>query len=532
MATMKEMAVAGAVLGGAILGLIAAYVSIVYMWKPWRLRRKLVKQGIKGPSPSNSFIGNIPDINRIRLSRPSTADATAAGGIDHDWPSMLLPHLRLWFNQYGQTFVYSTGNIQLLCTIDPDMVKEISLSTSLSLGRPSYLSRDFGPLFGNSIIASSGLVWSHQRKIIAPQFYLDKVKSMVSLMVESTDSVLTSWGARIDGEGGVADINIDPDVRSLSADIISRACFGSKYKAGEHIFSKLRTLQSLLAKGHAGIPVLRYVCICRHLPTRKNREIWKLERDINSMIVDVVKKRAAANSENDLLQMILEGATDAAAAAGGSNSTDSISLDKFIVDNCKAIYFAGQDTTSNTLSWTLMLLAAHPEWQARAREEVQQVCQDKLPDINAIRKMKTLTMVIQEALRLYPPAVFVVRELYQDIKFKNIVIPKGMNIQVPISIVQRNPELWGEDAHLFNPERFADGILGATSNAQAYIPFGVGSRVCVGQNFAMMELKVILSLLLLNFSFSLSPSYDHSPAFALVVQPGHGVRLLVKRIPS
>ncbi|CAI0438431.1 unnamed protein product [Linum tenue] len=143
-------------------------------------------------------------------------------------------------------------------------------------------------------------------------------------------------------------------------------------------------------------------------------------------------------------------------------------------------------------------------------------------------------MVIQETLRLYPPAVFVVREALEDIKFKHITIPKGMNVQVPISIVQQDPELWGPDAHLFNPERFAGGILGATTTTSggaqaAYIPFGVGPRVCVGQHFAMMELKVILSLILLNFRFSISPSYVHSPGFALVVQPANGVWLLIER---
>ncbi|CAI0438428.1 unnamed protein product [Linum tenue] len=396
------------------------------------------------------------------------------------------------------------------------MVKEISHFTSLSLGRPSYLSRDFGPLFGQGIIASSGPTWSHQRKIIAPQFYTDKVK--VNHHRKSRDA----WGAAIDRcEGGVADVNIDKDMRSLSADVISRACFGSNYKEGEHIFSKVRELQIVLAKGHAGIPILR------HLPTSKNRKIWKLEREINTVILDVVKQRAAAlDSERDLLQMILEGAKDA--------SNVATSLDKFIVDNCKAIYFAGQDTTAISASWTLMLLAAHPEWQSRAREEALQLCTHKVPDLHALQNMKTLTMVIQETLRLYPPAVFVVREALEDIKFKHITIPKGMNVQVPISIVQQDPELWGPDAHLFNPERFAGGILGATTTTSggaqaAYIPFGVGPRVCVGQHFAMMELKVILSLILLNFRFSISPSYVHSPGFALVVQPANGVWLLIER---
>ncbi|CAI0376888.1 unnamed protein product [Linum tenue] len=532
--------VAGTVLAG-ILGVLA-YVYSFYFRKPRQLRRKMELQGVNGPLPStNPLLGNIPEINRIRLLKANSKPrfslhdhgATAGGrpDIDHDWPSFVLPHLRQWLKEYGSTFVYSTGTIHFLCTTDTEMVKEISHFKSLSLGRPTYLSRDFGPLFGQGIIASSGAIWAHQRKIIAPQFYADKVKSMVSLMVESTNSLIASWGAAIDRcDGGVADVNTDKDMRSLSADAISRACFGSNYKDGEHIFSKVRELQIVLARGHAGIPILR------HLPTSKNREVWKLEKEINTMILDVVKQRAAdssPDSEKDLLQMILEGAKDASNNSTSANVVTS--LDKFIVDNCKAIYFAGQDTTAISASWALMLLAAHPEWQSRARDEAMQLCtRDKVPDVRALQNMKIITMVIQETLRLYPPGVYVTREALEDIKFKHITIPKGMNVQVPISIVQQDPELWGPDAHLFNPERFAGGVLGATNTTAgggqaAYIPFGVGSRVCVGQHFAMMELKVILSLLLLNFSFAISPSYVHSPGFALVVQPAHGVSLLIER---
>ena len=141
-----------------------------------------------------------------------------------------------------------------------------------------------------------------------------------------------------------------------------------------------------------------------------------------------------------------------------------------------------------------------------------------------------LTMVIQETLRLYPPAVFVVRTALQDVSLKGLLIPKGMNIQIPLSVLQHDPLLWGHDAHKFNPERFENGVLGACKVPQAYIPFGIGARVCVGQHLAMVELKVILSLILMKFHFTLSPSYCHSPAFRLVVEPGHGVVLHMTRI--
>ena len=139
-------------------------------------------------------------------------------------------------------------------------------------------------------------------------------------------------------------------------------------------------------------------------------------------------------------------------------------------------------------------------------------------------------MVIQETLRLYPPAVFVIRNALKDIKLKDILIPKGMNIQIPISILHQDTNLWGLDAHQFNPGRFENGILGACKLPQAYIPFGVGTRICVGQHLAMTELKAMLSLILSKFCFSVSPAYQHSPAFRLVIQPEHGVNLQVERI--
>ena len=137
-------------------------------------------------------------------------------------------------------------------------------------------------------------------------------------------------------------------------------------------------------------------------------------------------------------------------------------------------------------------------------------------------------MVIQETLRLYPPAVFIGREALEELKLKDIVIPKGVNIQIPISILHQIPSLWGpHDAHKFNPGRFQNGVFGASEISHVYIPFGVGSRICVGQHLAMIELKVILSILLSKFRFSLSPAYPHSPAFRLVIEPKHGVCLHV-----
>ncbi|KAL6289757.1 hypothetical protein ACE6H2_007267 [Prunus campanulata] len=446
--------------GGFVLLLAYLYESLVLKSK--RLRSKLEKQGIRGPSPSSILLGNIPDMNRIKLKemklraakeiRIGTISKDHPLTIAHDLTSTLFPHVVRWRNDYGPNFTYLSGRIQQLTLTDVETVKEVSLCKSLHLGRPAYiLSQDRKPLFGKGILASNGPIWSHQRKIIAPEFYFEKVKGMMDLMVDSTTTLLRSWESKIESEGGIAVLRVDEDMRCLLADIISRACFGSNYSEGKEIFLKLRTLQRIMSQGNIGVPGVRY------LPTKNNREAWRLEKEIHSMILKVAKQRSTeASHEKDLLQMILEGAKN-------YGDADSLFSEHIL---------CGHETSAVTTSWSLMLLAANPEWQARARAEVLEICRDGVPDADALRSMKTLNMVIQETLRLYPPAVFVVRQAFEDTELNNILIPKGMNIQIPVPMLQQLPDVWGPDALEFNLKRFEHGVLGACKFPQAYIPFG------------------------------------------------------------
>ncbi|KAH6793836.1 hypothetical protein C2S52_004313 [Perilla frutescens var. hirtella] len=506
------------VLGAVFLGSVSFFGRSIL--RPRRLRSRIVKQGIRGPVPSILY-GNIPDIKMITQSQKPLVK-NSPEKIVHDWFPAVFPHLEQWRNEFGLTFLYSTGTIQLLCITDAEMLKEMSLCTSLNLGKPSFLSTERGPLLGRGILSSNGPYWVHQRKIIAPEFYLERVKGMVNMMTESTSAMLKTWEKKTANLDGKVEITVDRDFRSLSADIISRACFGRSYVEGEKIFSKLQSLQRIMSRGDIGVPGMR------HLPTKHNRELWRLEREIDSMILDAVKSFSSDdNSTKNLLQLLMSAAED---DGDDSNIPADMTPNKFIVDNCKNIYFAGHETTAISASWCLMLLAAHPEWQARAREEVLEIYGKNMATADMLRNMKVLSMVIQETLRLYPPVAYVVREALQDIHLKGLNIPRGANIQVPIPVIHQNPELWGSDAHQFKPERFANGVSGACKIPQAYMPFGFGSRTCTGQHFAMAELKVILSLILSKFSWSLSPAYHHLPVFRLVIQPQHGVCILLEKL--
>lgn len=253
-----------------------------------------------------------------------------------------------------------------------------------------------------------------------------------------------------------------------------------------------------------------------------------MEGEIESLIWEAVKEREQESSaEKDLLQSILEGAINDHTTLGYKDSSNS---KHFIVDNCKNIYFAGYESTATSISWCLMLLALHPEWQTRIRSELAQVCPEGLfPDPNSLTQLKTVTMVVQEVLRLYPPAAFVSREAFEETKVGNIVVPKGVCLWTLIPTLHRDTDIWGPDANEFKPERFADGVSKACKSPQAYIPFGLGPRLCLGKNLAMVELKVVVSMIVSKFSFSLSTKYKHSPAYRMIVEPGHGVHIVIQR---
>ncbi|KAK4419775.1 cytochrome [Sesamum alatum] len=485
--------------------------------EPGRLRSALRKQGLHGPPPT-FLLGNILEMKK---ARDVAAKAATGNGppTSHNCGAALLPFFDEWRKKYGDVFMFSLGNTQIVHVNQPEMVREITTCTSLDLGKPTYQAKERGSLLGQGILTSNGSLWVHQRKIIAPELYMDKVKGMMNIITESTQSLINSWKSTIEeSKSGIADIKIDQHMRSFSGDVISKACFGSNYSKGEEIFFKLRALQEAASKRvlTSGIPGMR------HLPTKSNREAWALEKDIRTLILKVVKERNEAGYEKDLLQMLLEGAKN--------SNLSSDMLDKFIVDNCKNIYLAGYETTAVSATWCLMLLASNPKWQERVRAEVLEVCKGRTPDYDSIRKMKQLTMVINESLRLYPPVTVVSREAFKDMKFGNIDVPKGVNVWTYVLTSHTDPEIWGPDAYEFNPERFANGITGACKFPHLYMPFGVGPRVCLGQNLALVELKVLIALILSNFSFTLSPSYIHSPALSLVVEPGNGVDLYVKKL--
>ncbi|KAJ4771997.1 Cytochrome P450 714C2 [Rhynchospora pubera] len=490
------------------------------LWlNPKIIREKLRCQGISGPKPS-LFVGNILHMKRFQKeAKKQPRDETGRAHIIGDYTPVVYPHLFSWRKAYGKLFLYSIGPTPILHITEPDLVKAVSQCTVFELGRPELFIKSRKSIFGEKgIVMSSGELWTHERKMLQQEFFMHRVKEMVNIIIGSANTLTEAWNKILQNEGVKAEIMVQSHLRNFSANIISRVCFGDSYRKGEEVFSNLSQLQMAISKAN----LFTSIPGTWHLPTKTNREIHRLNQEICSLIKNIVQEHKQQDSPNrDILYSIIDGST--------SIPEQTASVEEFIIDNCKTIYFAAFETTAVATTWCLLLLAVHPEWQDCVRKEILDVTHGATLDFDMLRQLKKLTMVIQETLRLIPPGSLIFREAMHDMKLQNIHIPKGTVIQITIPMLHHDVDLWGPDAEFFNPNRFANGISGACKYPHMYAPFGFGPRNCAGQNLAMVELKIVLSLLLMRFSFDLSPNYVHSPSYKLTVGPEHDLPLIVKK---
>lgn len=343
-------------------------------------------------------------------------------------------------------------------------------------------------VLGNGLLTNDGSFWLKQRRLIQPVFHRRSLEEFVQTMVNSTDESIKALHAY-----GNKEVPVHHEMTRLTMDIIGKTMLSAD--AGSD-FPKISgaidyLIEALITR------IKSYVKLPYWMPTRKHLLMKKYRDTIGAYINSVIQERQkSGKSYNDLLGMLM--------AVEDADTGEKMD-EKQLRDEIITIYIAGHETTANALTYSLFLLAKNPEYLDKLRQELAEQIGTEEPSFENLRKLPLLAATVNESLRLYPPAWIFERAAIEDDNVDGFLIKKGDIVSFPPWVIHHNPKFWPNPL-IFKPERF----LGKTVKDYGYtfLPFGGGPRICIGNNFALTEMQVVLAKLVREFNLEIDNSYE------------------------
>src|SRR5579883_840609 len=389
----------------------------------------------------------------------------------------------------------------------PDYIEHVLLTNHRNYTKSLFLRRVLGPLLGDGLLISEGEFWRRQRRIAAPAFHHKRIAEFVAVMAASTASLLERWRGRSEA------FDVAPEMMALTLDIIARTMFSADIRG------EVETVRRLMDNVVAMRPsMFDLFGLPEWLPRLQPKVYRQAIAAFDTMVARLLRERRADGTDRgDLLSMLL--------AARDPETGEGMS-DKQLRDEILTIFLAGHETTANALSWTWYLLARHPEAEARLHEEVDRVLGTRLPRFADLAELKWTRMVFEEAMRLYPPAHTISRRAIGEDRIGGVRVPPGANITISIYVTHRNPNLW-PDPERFDPERFAPEAV-ARRHRFAYLPFGGGPRICIGNGFAIAEAQIIIAAIAQRYRLRLVPGHKVRPVGLVTLRAKDGIRVTLE----
>ncbi|MEM7043171.1 MAG: cytochrome P450 [Pseudomonadota bacterium] len=371
----------------------------------------------------------------------------------------------------------------------PDLVQHILQKKQPVYDKDLQPLKRLKPVLGDGMVTADGEVWKHQRDVAKPAFHAREVQSFGPEITEVIADTIAHWReAAVDGRV----LDMHHEMMHITLRVAGRALFGVDLGAEAEVSSNL--LNATMAAGLKRMNAL--VAAPMMLPTRNNRLLKTARRSLERMIDRIIERRQEEGRDGeDLFGRLLE----------DHGARERPGRTRQFYDEAITILLAGHETTANALSFSLHLLGRHREIAARLREETRQVLAGRPATFEDIPSLAFTRMVLDEAMRLYPPAWLIDRNAVEDDEIDGYQIPKGSLILISPYVIHRHPAFW-PDNERFDPERFARD-QGKDRPRHAYFPFGLGPRVCIGTSFALTEAVMVLASLI--DQFDVEPTEGH-----------------------
>ncbi len=401
---------------------------------------------------------------------------------------------------YDGIMYYKVGPFHIYFLWDPELVHEAVVEQAPNFGKGFIVQRSFGRLMGNGLFTSDGDFWKRQRKLMQPVFHSKRIESYAQTMVEHTERMLAQWGDK--------PLEINDEMMKLTLSIVTKVLFNADVSSdNDRIGDAMHALVEGLMNQSSGI-----VKIPAWLPTPNNLKETRAINTLDTVIQRIIaQRRASGEDTGDLLSMLLM----------ARDEDDSAMSDKQLRDESVTLFIAGHETTAVTLTWAWYLLSQHPEVEAKLRAELAQVLDERTPTVHD--HLPYADMIIKETMRLYPPVPLIPRTVMNDTVVGGYRFVKNGGALFAAYAAHRN-ERYFPESERFSPERWDDDFEKRIPR-YAYFPFGGGPRVCIGNQFALMEARLILATMAQRYRLSLTPGQTIEPMSFVSLRPKFGIQM-------
>lgn len=416
-------------------------------------------------------------------------------------------------NQHGSVVTTNFLGRKYFILQDPECIKHVLLQNHKTICKPGA-TKILKLFLGEGLSTSNGELWLRQRRIMQPAFHKQRLEKLADVINEETSMFVDRLKKLPDGTM----VNMSDEFLQLTISVISRAMFGIALK--DKMEQMVQALESLAAYASAWMKSI--VKIPLHWPTSANKSFNANCKIFDDIIYGIIEERQKANPgrggmQGDLLDMLLEYAGD---------EDEQVSL-KQLRDEVATMFMAGHETTAQTLSWVTYYLSKDTSIHSKIKAETEAFLKEEKVHLENLQQLVYTKQVINETLRCYPPVwAFVRKPLYEDV-IDGVQIPALSNLFINVYGIHRHPLYW-EKPNDFYPGHFdVDAVV--KRPAFAYVPFGGGPRLCIGNNFAMMVMQIVTAHLVRHFSFEIPENYEPIVDPNVTLRAKDGIRLIIHR---